>query len=96
MQHRPCAGPQFKGTECFGQLRSVLKFNLPVGIALLVTKTTTVVLTIIWSTEVSYETSLMIPYYKELGRLEAADMSTVMCVVRCVEDHCRWCHEHTI
>ena len=79
--------PRFEGTECFGQLRSILRFNLPAGIALPVTKTTTLVLAIIRSTEVAYETSLMIPYYKQLGRLEAVDMSTVMCVIGRVKDH---------
>ena len=87
MQHRPRAMPQFEATKCFGQLRSILRFDLPAGIVPSVTKTTTLVLTIVWSTEVSYETSLKIPYYNDLGRLEAVDMSTVMCVVSRVKDH---------
>jgi len=87
MHHRPRATPQFEGTECFGQLRSILRFDLPAGIAPLVTEGTTIVLAIIRSAEVSYETSLMIPYYKQLGRLEAVDMSTVMCVVGRIKDH---------
>ena len=87
MQHRLRITPQFKGTECFGQLRSILRFDLPTGIAPLVTETTTLVLAIIRSTEVSYEMSLMIPYYRELGHSEAIDMCTVMCVVRRIKDH---------
>ena len=87
MRHRRCVAPRFKGTECFGQLRSILRFDLPAGIALPVTKMTTLVLAIIWSTEVAYKTSLMIPYYKQLGCLEAVNMSTVMCVIGCVKDH---------
>jgi len=90
MRHRPRATPQFEGTECFGQLRSILRFDLPAGIAPLVTVTTTLVLAMIRSTEVSYETSLMIPYYKELGRLEAVDVGTVMCIVGRVKDHRGW------
>ena len=81
------ATPQFEATECFGQLRSILRFNLPAGIAPSVTETTTLVPAIVRSTEVSYETSLKIPYYNNLGRLEAVDMSTVMCVVGRVKDH---------
>ena len=91
MRHRPCAALQFEATECFGQLRSILRFDLPSGITPLVTGTMTLVLAIIRSVEVSYETPLKIPYYKELGRLEAVDMSTVMCIVGHVKDHCgRW------
>ena len=77
MQHRPRTTPQFEATECFGQLRSILRFNLPAGIVPSVTETTTLVLTIVWSTEVSYETSLKIPYYNDLGCLEAVNMSTI-------------------
>jgi hypothetical protein len=87
MRHKPRATPQFEGTECFGQLKSILRFNLSAGVSPLVTETTTLVLAIIRSAEVSYETSLAIPYYKELGRLEAVDMSTVMCIVGRVKDH---------
>ena len=87
MRHRPRATPQFEGTECFGQLRSILRFDLPAGIAPSVTERTTLVLAIIRGVEVSYETSLKIPYYKRLGRLEAVDMSTVMCVVGHIKDH---------
>ena len=64
MRHRPRATPQFEGTECFGQLRSILRFDLPAGITPLVTERTTLVLAIVRSAEVSYETSLRIPYYK--------------------------------
>jgi hypothetical protein len=53
----------------------------------LVTETTTLVLATIRSAEVSYETSLMIPYYRELSHLEIVDMHTVMCVVGRVKDH---------
>jgi len=87
MRHRPHAAPQFEATECFGQLKSILTFDLPSGITPLITKTTTLVLAIIQSTGVSYETPLKIPYYKELGRLEAVDMNTVMCIVGRVKDH---------
>ena len=87
MQYRPRMMPQFEATECFGQLRSILRFDLPAGIAPSVTETTTLVLAIVRSTEVSYKTSLKIPYYNDLGRLEAVDMSTVMCVVGRVKDH---------
>ena len=87
MQHRPRVTPQLKGAECFRQLRSILKFDLPTGIELLVTERTTPVLAIIRSVEVSYEVSLMIPYCKQLGHLEAVDISTVMCVVGRIEDH---------
>lgn len=90
MRHRPRVAPQFEGTECFGQLRSIVRFDLPTGIAPLVTETTTLVLAIIRSTEVSYETPLRIPYYKQLGRLEAVDISTVMCLVGRVKDHRGW------
>ena len=90
MRYRPRATPQFEATECFGQLRSILRFDLPAGIAPSVTETTTLVLAIVRSTEVSYETSLKIPYYNDLGRLEAVDMSTVMCVVGRVKDHRGW------
>jgi len=87
MRHKPRAAPEFEGTECFGQLRSILRFDLPAGIAPLVTGTVTLVLAIVRSADVSYETSLMIPYYKELGRTEVIDMSTVMCIVGRVKDH---------
>jgi hypothetical protein len=68
-------------------LKSILKFDLPAGIAPLVTETTTLVLAMIRSTDVSYETPLKIPYYKEFGPLEVVDMSTVMCIVGRVKDH---------
>lgn len=87
MRHRPRVTPQFEATECFGQLKSILRFDLPAGIAPLVTETTALVLAIIRNTTVIYETSLMIPYYSELGHLEAVDMSTVMCIVGRVKDH---------
>ena len=87
MRHKPRATPQFEGTECFGQLRSIIRLDLPAGIAPLVTGAVTLVLAIVRSTDVSYETSLMIPYYRELGRLEVIDMSTVMCVVGRIKDH---------
>ena len=87
VRHRLRVTPQFEKTECFGQLRSIIRFDLPAGITPLVTETTTLVLAIIRSTEVSYETSLMIPYYRELGHLEAVDMCTVMCVVGRIKDH---------
>ena len=87
MRHRPRVMPQFEATECFGQLKSILKFDLPSGATPLVTEAITLVIALIRSTEVSYETPLKIPYYKELGRLEAVDMSTVMCVVGRVKDH---------
>ena len=88
MRHRPRVTPQFEATECFSQLKSIVKFDLPLGVTPQVTKTMTLVLTLIQSTEVSYETPLKIPYYKELGCLEAVDMSMVMCVVGRVKDHC--------
>lgn len=87
MRHRSRAAPQFEGTECFGQLKSILRFDLPAGIAPPVTETTTLVLAIVRNADVFYETSLAIPYYKELGHLEAVDVSTVMCVVGRVQDH---------
>ena len=87
MRHKPRVTPQFEATECFGQLRLILRFDLPAGIAPLITEATTLVLAIIRNADVSYETSLAIPYYKELGRLEAVDMSTVMCVVGRIKDH---------
>ena len=91
MQHRPRTAPQFELAEHFGQLRSIIRFDLPVGIAKPVTGRTTLILAIIQSAEVSYETPLRIPYYKKLGSLEAVNITTVMCIVGRVKDHCgRW------
>ena len=91
MRHKLRATPQFGRTECFRQLRPIIRLDLPTGIAPSVTKVVTLVLAIIRGADASYETSLMIPYYKELGRLEVVDMSTVMCVVGRIKDHCgRW------
>ena len=87
MRHKPCMIPEFEGTKCFRQLRSILRFDLPAGIAPSVTRTVTVVLVIIQSADVSYKICLMIPYYKELGHMEAINMSTMMCLVGHVKDH---------
>jgi len=87
MRHKPRTTPQFEATECFGQLQSILRFDLPAGIAPLITEATMLVLAIIRNADVSYKTSLAIPYYKELSHLEAVDMSTVMCVVGRIKDH---------
>jgi hypothetical protein len=82
MGHRRYVTPEFEPTECFGRLKYILKFDLPAGITPLVTQTTTLVLAIIQSTEVVYKTPLKIPYFDKLGRSEAVDMTTVMCIVR--------------
>ena len=87
MRHRPRVAPQFEPTKYFGQLRSIIRFDLPAGIARPVTRKMTLVLAIIQSADVSYETSLRIPYYKKLGSLEAVDMTTVMCIVGRVKDY---------
>ncbi|KAF9792305.1 hypothetical protein BJ322DRAFT_1016127 [Thelephora terrestris] len=87
MGHRRYVTPEFEPTECFGRLKYILKFDLPAGITPLVTQTTTLVLAIIQSTEVVYETPLKIPYFDKFGRSEAVDMTTVMCIVGRVKDH---------
>lgn len=87
MGHKHRATPEFEPTECFGRLKHILKFGLPAGITPLVTETTTLVLAIIQSVEVRYETMLKIPYFNKLGHSEVVDMTTVMCTVGRVKDH---------
>jgi len=84
--------PMFKGTEYFGQLKTILVIELPPGIVPFITQPEMVVLAVISPRETTIETPLGIPYYTEPTKAtpRAVDMNTLMCLVGRVEDRGRW------
>ena len=84
--------PVFKGTEYFGQLKTILVIELPPGIAPSISQPKTVVLAIISPRETVIETRLGIPYYTEPTKVtpRAVDMNTLMCLVGRIKDRGRW------
>jgi len=84
--------PIFKGTEYFGQLKTILAIELSPGIVPSITQPTRVVLAIIGPRETANETRLSIPYYTEPTKVtpRAVDMNTLMCLVGRIKDRGRW------
>jgi hypothetical protein len=82
----------FKGTEYFGQLKSILVIELAPGTVPSIVQSRTLVLAIIGTRNTKTETTLEIPYYIEpkAAVVSAVDMTTLMCLVGRVNDRGRW------
>lgn len=91
-EKRPHMPSVFEATEYFGQLKSILAVELPLGIAPSVVQPKTLILAIIGARDTTTETSLNIPYYTESkpATVSAVDMTTLMCLVGRVKDRGRW------
>jgi len=86
--HQQRRTPEFRPQLFFGQLKWLLVLELLAAPQLQLTNLTTIILAVIQSVKQTLENNIY--YYKEVGVIEAVDLTTVDCVVGRIWDQGRW------
>ncbi|KAF8152496.1 hypothetical protein B0H34DRAFT_784591 [Crassisporium funariophilum] len=73
--------PEYDVQSYFGQLKNIFVIRLPVSRDLGIEKPTTLILAAVHSCTILAHNDLDMHYYKNLGRTEVVDMTSIQCVV---------------
>ncbi|KAG6822479.1 hypothetical protein H0H92_013719, partial [Tricholoma furcatifolium] len=82
--------PEFEPRSFFGQLDTILVVPLPATTNLELAEPTTLILAAVHSCTILAHNDLDVHYYKQLGRTEVVDVSSIQCLVRRIKVGNMW------